>query len=118
MNPQELKSSIREAIEKSKAWHTAGWKTTFGPRHTEVNNLEEANNLPRTFNNRLEAISYWNNVKNASAEVVEWGERALASLEKNDLRDVEDAVYAAVVVERPVLHGAPTWTGVFQKCRG
>ena len=118
MNPQELKPSITEAIEKSKVWHTEGWKMTFGPRHVEVNNLEEANNLPRTFNNRLEAVSYWTNVKNVSEEAVEWGERALASLEKNDLRDVEDAVYFAVVIERPILHGAPTWSGVFELMRG
>jgi len=117
MNPQELKSSITEAIAKSQGWHTNGWKTTFGPRNVEVNNLEEAEKLPRTFNNRLEAISYWNNVKNASEEVVEWGNRALASLEKNDMRDVEDSVYCAVVIERPVLHGAPTWYGVFEKCK-
>jgi len=111
---QNIEQLIQAAIDKSEKWHTEGWKVTFGTRSTEVNSLEEAEKLPRNFVYRLEAIAYWTRVKGSGAEAADWGRRALASLKKGDMTDVNDSVYYAMVVEKPINDKAPTWAPVVQ----
>lgn len=112
---QELASKIEEAIKDTKEWYTRGWNVTFGPRRTIISNLEEAKGQPDTFVYKLEAIAYWNRVKNASEDALDYGEKALASLKSGDMRSVEDYIYAAYMAERPMTEKKMTWEELYHQ---
>ncbi len=113
MNENLIKMT-ETAIQATKDWTVKGWPTTFGPRKTSVNNLETAKKLPHTDVYRLEAIAYWERVKNSADDILVWGERCLASLKKGDVQDAFDAAYFAVFIEKPIREIAPTWEGVMK----
>lgn len=114
---EEIAKEIRRAVDNSRNWGETGWPMTFGRQQKPVNSLKEANALEKTFVYRLEAISYWNRVKDAGVEAATWGERALSSLQKGDLKDTDDSIYFAVFLERPVRGEAPVWGPVYEKFR-
>lgn len=109
-----LSSAIAEALQETKGWPVKGWPMTFGPRNVAVNNLEEAEALPRTFNNRMEAVSYWNRIKSSSQESETWGQRAEKALSGGDIADARDSIYFAMVVEKGFRGEAPTWSKVWE----
>ena len=56
---EDLIKKTETAIENSLNWAERGWTATFGPRQTEINSLKAAEELPKTFVYRMEAINYW-----------------------------------------------------------
>ena len=57
-------------------------------------------------------------MKTASKEAQEWGLKAKAALEKNNISLAEDCIYYALFLEKP-LRGeiADTWLDVYKKAR-
>ncbi len=108
---------IEEASAETREWTKKGWKVTFGHRQIEANSLEAAEKLPQTEVYRLEAIAYWNRVKNAAEDALIWGGRALEDAKKGDLKGAEDAVYYAQFCEFPIREISPTWGPVFEAIR-
>jgi hypothetical protein len=108
----DLIRKVEEAIQNTNEWPTKGWKTTFGPRKVEVNNLAAARDLPHTMVNRLEAVAYWVRVENSAVDAAQWGKKALEALKKDDLKEAEDCAYFCMIVEKPIREIAPTWEGV------
>jgi hypothetical protein len=115
MDIKAISTDIEKALQSSRTWADTGWPMTFGRQLRAVNTLKEANALEASFVYRLEAISFWTRAKEAGAEAATWGERALASLKKGDLRDADDSLYQAMYLERPVRTEAPVWGPVYKK---
>jgi len=111
----ELKEILKTAIEKARNWATEGWKVTFGPREYEVNSLTDAEELAREFPYREDALGYWKNVKAISEEVISNLEKALAALEKGDLKRAENMAYAAQYFEKPLEKFTNTSRPVFER---
>lgn len=118
MDIKAISTDIEKALQVSKTWAETGWPMTFGKQLRPVNTIKEADALEESFVYRLEAISYWRRAKEAGAEAASWGERALASLKKGDLKDADDSLYFAVYLERPIRGDAPVWGPVYKKFKG
>ena len=110
---QDLIKAIEDAIKETEAWTTTGWKQLFGLRNVEVNSLSAAEALDKTFVYRIEAIAYWINVKHASEEAVEWGKKALEAAKAGRMQEVDDTVYYALTLEKPLRIKAVTWNKVY-----
>lgn len=112
-----IAQDIQRAIGSSRKWAETGWPTTFGRMERPVNSIKEAEALEKSFVYRLEAVSYWNRVRDAGEEAATWGERALASLKKGDIGDADDSLYFAVFLEKPLRSDAPEWAPVYAKLK-
>ncbi|MDH5560650.1 MAG: hypothetical protein OEY59_07320 [Deltaproteobacteria bacterium] len=114
---QEIKQEIAESLKKATNWTQEGWKTTFGPKNIEVNSLKQAQDLPKQFAYKLEAVDYWKTVGIIAKEVTLWLEKALVSFDKGDFKAVEDQVYFAKYVEKPYERVANTCKPLLDKIR-
>ena len=114
---QELIQQVQEAIERSNNWAETGWSITFGPRGVDVSSLQQAQDLPKNFVFREEAVNYWNQVQLTGKDAAKAGEKALSSLEKNDLKAAEDALYLSQYFEKPFTKDAQTWQPVHQAAK-
>jgi len=110
---EDIKSQLREAIEKSKGWANTGWEVTFGPHRHPVNNITEAKDLPRNHPNRQEAQAYWRNVELIGKDVSTNLEAALAELESGNVKGATTKAYTAQYVEKPLEHITNTSKPVF-----
>jgi hypothetical protein len=110
---QDLIKAIENAIKETEEWHLKGWKQVFGFRNTEVNSLAAAEALDKTFVFRLEAIAFWQYVKNASEDASEWGKKALAAAKAGKMQDVDDAIYFALNLEKYKRSKPETWSKVY-----
>jgi hypothetical protein len=100
------------AIDNSLHWAERGWSVTFGPRQTEINSLQAAEELPETFVYRMEAINYWKQARLTGHDAGVSGQKALESLKKGDLKDAEDHLYFSQHVEKPFAEFSKTWVKV------
>jgi hypothetical protein len=98
---EDLIKKTEAAIDNSLHWAERGWSVTFGPRQTEINSLQAAEELPDTFVYRMEAINYWKQARLTGHDAGVSGKKALASLKKGDLKDAEDHLYFSQYVEKP-----------------
>lgn len=112
---EEIVKDIHRAVDNSRNWGVNGWPMTFGKQNRPVNSQKDAEGLEKTFVYRLEAISYWDRVNDAGKEAATWGERAISSIQKGDLKDADDSLYFAVFLEKPVRGDAPEWGPVYAK---
>ena len=87
---EDLIKKTEAAIDDSMHWAETGWTVTFGPRQTEINSLQAAEELPETFVYRSEAINYWKQARLTGYDAGVSGLKALESLKKGDLKDEED----------------------------
>ena len=110
---EELIKKTEAAIDDSMNWAERGWTVSFGPRQTEINSLQEAEELPETFVYRSEAINYWKQVRLTGYDAGISGKKALESLKKGDLKDAEDHLYFAQYVEKPFAESSKTWLNVY-----
>ena len=111
---EDLIGRIMEAIGKSKEWAEKGWKVTFGRREVEVSSLHQAQSLPQNFVHREEAVNYWTNVDQTGKEAADYGKKAIAALERNDLKAVEDAIYFSKYLEKTFAAHTRTWEPVHE----
>lgn len=79
---EDLIKKTEAAIDNSLHWAERGWSVTFGPRQTEINSLQAAEELPDTFVYRMEAINYWKQARLTGHDAGVSGKKALASLKK------------------------------------
>ena len=78
----DLIKKTETAIDSSLHWAERGWIATFGPRQTEINSLQAAEELPETYVYRMEAINYWKQVRLTGHDAGVSGQKALESLKK------------------------------------
>ncbi|MBF0382517.1 MAG: hypothetical protein HQL69_15960 [Magnetococcales bacterium] len=102
-------NELDKAIATASSWAETGWSMTFGPRNVQVNSLKEAHELRNGFPQRLEAISYWEDIKTLGQETAQHGKKAKAALEKGDLNGAINALYLARYMEKRVDENSPTW---------
>jgi len=105
------------AIDDSMHWAERGWTVTFGPRQTEINSLQAAEELPETFVYRSEAINYWKQARLTGYDAGISGQKALESLKNGDLKDAEDHLYFSQYVEKPFAESSKTWVNVHQAAK-
>lgn len=110
----DLKEQLKQAIERARNWSVDGWPVGFGPRRVDVPSLKAALDSPKTFAHRQEALGYWHNVKLISEDVTHNLEAALAALEKGDLKAVENKLYAAQYMEKPLEEHTKTSKPVYE----
>jgi hypothetical protein len=106
---QALIEMLDRAIQETNEWVSKGWSMRFGPYQTEVASLGAANAMPKNFQNRQEALSYWNQVEMASQEALVWAWKARAALQGSDLGVAHNTAYAAKYIERRFRESTPTW---------
>jgi hypothetical protein len=111
---EDLIKKTEAAIDTSLHWAERGWSVTFGPRQTEINSLQAAEELPDTFVYRMEAINYWKQARLTGHDAGVSGKKALASLKKGDLKDAEDHLYFSQYVEKPFEEFSKTWVSVYE----
>jgi hypothetical protein len=111
---EDLIKKTEAAINNSLHWAERGWSVTFGPRQTEINSLQAAEELPDTFVYRMEAINYWKQARLTGHDAGVSGKKALASLKKGDLKDAEDHLYFSQYVEKPFEEFSKTWVSVYE----
>ena len=111
---EDLIKKTEAAIDNSLHWAERGWSATFGPRQTEINSLQAAEELPETFVYRMEAINYWKQARLTGHDAGVSGKKALASLKKGDLKDAEDHLYFSQYVEKPFEEFSKTWVSVYE----
>ncbi|HBR59121.1 MAG: hypothetical protein QGI53_08710 [SAR324 cluster bacterium] len=111
---EDLIKKTEAAIDNSLHWAERGWSVTFGPRQTEINSLQAAEELPDTFVYRMEAINYWKQARLTGHDAGVSGKKALASLKKGDLKDAEDHLYFSQYVEKPFEEFSKTWVSVYE----
>ncbi|MBC8259464.1 MAG: hypothetical protein H8E38_10635 [SAR324 cluster bacterium] len=109
---EDLIKKTEAAIEQSMNWAVRGWLVTFGPRQTEINSLQAAEEMPKTFVYRAEAINYWKQAELTGHDAGVSGQKALESLKKGDLMDAEDHLYFSQYVEKPFAELSKTWVSV------
>lgn len=109
---ENLIKKTEAAIDNSLHWAERGWSVTFGPRQTEINSLQAAEELPETFVYRMEAVNYWKQARLTGHDAGVSGQKALASLKKGDLKDAEDHLYFSQYVEKPFAEFSKTWVMV------
>jgi|TARA_B110000014_G_scaffold216635_1_gene170831 hypothetical protein len=114
---EELIKKTEAAIDNSLHWAERGWSVTFGPRQTEINSLQAAEELPETFVYRMEAINYWKQARLTGHDAGVSGKKALASLKKGDLKDAEDHLYFSQYVEKPFEEYSKTWFSVYEAAK-
>ena len=114
---EELIKKTEAAIDNSLHWAERGWPVTFGPRQTEINSLQAAEELPETFVYRMEAINYWKQARLTGHDAGVSGKKALASLKKGDLKDAEDHLYFSQYVEKPFEEYSKTWFSVYEAAK-
>ncbi len=114
---QEVLQLVKDATNKSLKWAEDGWKMTFGPRQTPVCSLKEANALPDTFSFKIEAITFWDRVKQAGEEAASWGEKAIDALQKGDTKGASDCVYYAYYTEKFYANYLNMWKDVNSKLK-
>ncbi len=112
---QDIKTKVKEAIDRSMKWAETGWETSFGPRKTPVNTLKDAQELPDTFTFKLEAVGHWERIKEAGEECAECGKKALKALEKGDMKGTIDSVYCAQYLEKFYEKQSKTWKPVYEE---
>ena len=113
----DLIKKTETAIDNSLHWAERGWSVTFGPRQTEINSLQAAEELPETYVYRMEAINYWKQVRLTGHDAGVSGQKALESLKKGDLRDAEDHLYFSQYVEKPFAEFSKTWVKVYEAAK-
>lgn len=104
---------LDKAIVEAENWANTGWKVTFGSRNVEVNSIKEAAELKPSFHNRLEAVSYWDDVNTVGGETAAYGRKAKESLGKGDLHGAKNALYFARFIEKRINEDTPTWGPVY-----
>ena len=114
---EDLIKKTETAIENSLNWAERGWTATFGPRQTEINSLKAAEELPKTFVYRMEAINYWKQAQLTGHDAGVSGQKALESLKRGDLRDAEDHLYFSQYVEKPFAESSKTWLEVYEAAK-
>ena len=114
---EDLIKKTEAAIDNSLHWAERGWSATFGPRQTEINSLQAAEELPDTFVYRMEAINYWKQARLTGHDAGVSGKKALASLKKGDLKDAEDHLYFSQYVEKPFEEFSKTWVSVYEAAK-
>ena len=114
---EELIKKTEAAIDNSLHWAERGWSVTFGPRQTEINSLQAAEELPETFVYRMEAINYRKQARLTGHDAGVSGKKALASLKKGDLKDAEDHLYFSQYVEKPFEEYSKTWFSVYEAAK-
>ena len=112
---KQIREKIQQANQAVKNWPKTGWKTTFGPKSTEVNSQKDASALPKGFPYRSEAVAYWDNVIILSQDIVVYLEKALAAFDKNDLAAVDDFLYYARYLAKPFENSIDTCTSVYDE---
>lgn len=115
LKERELTKLLQASIEKTRNWAREGWTVTFGPRNYEVNSIEAAQNLPREFPYREEALGYWTNVECIAEEVESRLKKGLEALEQGDLKSAENQIYAAQYVEKPLEKFTNTSKPIFDR---
>lgn len=113
----EFKGRLEESIQRARNWAVDGWKATFGHNNVEVCSLKEAEEMPKSFIHRESAVAYWKNVEGISAEVATFLEGALENLEKGDLHQVENKLYAAMYFEKPLESFTNTSRPIYESFR-
>ncbi len=114
---EDIKELLKASIERSKNWSKDGWKVTFGPNQYEVPSMEAAEELPKNFPYREEAVAYWKNVSGIAEEVTTYLEGALADIENGDLTAAENKLYFAQYYERPLEKYTQTSKPVYESLR-
>ncbi len=114
---EDLIKKTEAAIDNSLHWAERGWSATFGPRQTEINSLQAAEELPETFVYRMEAINYWKQARLTGNDAGVSGQKALESLKKGDLKDAEDHLYFSQYVEKPFEEFSKTWVSVYEAAK-
>jgi hypothetical protein len=112
---ENIINSVKEAVKKSLSWQEEGWNVTFGFRNTKISTLKDAKSQPDSFVNKIEAVSFWQHVKEAGQEAGEYGNKALSALEKGDLQDAADCVYSAWFIERNFDHYTNIWRPIYEE---
>jgi hypothetical protein len=100
---------LDKAIDKASSWAVTGWSMTFGNRNVPVNSLQDAQILKNSFPNRLEALSYWEDIELLGQETAEHGKKAKAALEQGDLHGAKNSLYLACYLEKRINENSPTW---------
>jgi primosomal protein N'' len=113
MDNQQLMAQVKAATETARNWHLKGWTMKFGPYQNEVNSLAAANEMNDRYQNRQEALTYWQQIEMASNETVAQGEKAMAALAQGNVDGAKRAVYYAMFVEKKFDESAPNWGPVF-----
>jgi len=111
---EDLIKETEKAIELSMNWAKNGWDVTFGPRHTNVSSLEEAEGLDKTFVYRDEAVNYWKQARLTGYDAGVSGKKALEALKKEDLKSAEDHLYFCQYIEKPFADSSKTWGDLYR----
>ena len=111
---EDLIKETEKAIESSMNWAKNGWDVTFGPRHTNVSSLEEAEGLDKTFVYRDEAVNYWKQARLTGNDAGVSGKKALEALKKEDLKSAEDHLYFCQYIEKPFADSSKTWGDLYR----
>ena len=111
---EELIEKTEKAIESSMNWAKNGWDVSFGPRHTKVNSLEEAEGLDKTFVYKDEAVNYWKQARLTGYDAGISGQKALEALKNKDLKSAEDHLYFCQYIEKPFADSSKTWADLYK----
>lgn len=111
---EDIINQVKASIERARNWPTEGWKVQFGPARVAVCSLVQAQEMPREFAHREEAVGYWKNVELISVDVTKYLEMALAALEKGDMKVAGDKLYTAQYLEKPLASSANTSRPVYE----
>ena len=98
---EDMIPRMEEAVQNSRKWAENGWQMGFGPKSAPVNNLKEAEALPRSFIYREESVNYWRQIRLMGNDAADAGASAIEALKNGDIDAAEKALYLASYIERP-----------------
>ena len=114
---QALIQKIDEAINKSEKLSESGWKMTFGQRAYEVCNLEQAKALKHDHPYRLEAVAFWELVRDSGHDMAENGRKAKSAFESGNSVDGIDFLYAGSFIERGFENYTKMWYPLYEEAK-
>nr|CRH05332.1 Conserved protein of unknown function [Candidatus Magnetococcus massalia] len=86
---------------------------TFGFKGTEINNYQQAVDTPESFCNRIEAVCYWEDIKEVGEETAHHGEIAKEAIAAGNMEKAKHHVFYALYEERKIIASGSTWGPVF-----